>query len=235
MKRLITSLIIFIVLIGWSASAQVVDSVSTSKAPDMNKIQQVAKSKNKYNKLMARYLENDPTLTLEEYQQIYYGFIFQEEYNPYNKPSFKDDLVTSLYYKENPTRRQCDIIIECAEKSLEVDPFNLEQINYLIYAYRAQNKINLANFWQTRLNNVLRTILSTGNGKSPEDAWHVIDIGHEYALVEFINDNYIIDRSEFIAPHFDHIIIKQNSANSTNGFFFNIKYSIDNYNKRFSK
>ncbi len=225
MKRLASLIIIIIALIGFSASAQVEGNTASGKykAPDMAKIQKIAQS-NKYQELMKRYLSNDPTLTLDEYHQVYFGFIYQKGYRAYDKADFSNELVNSLYFKENLTRRQCELIIDCAEKTLDADPFNLQQINYLIYAYRTMKKVHLADFWQTRLNNVLRTILSTGTGKSPEEAWHVIDIGHEYALIQSMNNNYIIEKSEYIQPHFDLIKIKRNGENSPMGFYFNIKY-----------
>ena len=237
MKRLISIFIIAILtLSGLKAYAQdnPTDTIThNSKAPNMEKIKEFADSK-KYNKLMKRYESNDPTLTLNEYRQVYYGYIYQENYNPYNKTDYGKNIA-QLYYKENLTRVECDSIIYCAELSLKEDPFNLEQMNYLIHAYRTQKKYNLAEHWQIRLNNVLRAILSTGTGASPEDAWHVIDIGHEYALINFINHRYIVNKSEFITPHFDHIILKKTNTNTPEGFYFNIKYSIENYNTRFSK
>ena len=234
MKRLISSLIImFISLSSITSYAQEAPAqgATNSKAPDMEKIKEIAHTKS-YHKLLSRYEDNDPTLTLEDYRQIYYGYIYQSNYQPFNKEDYGKDI-SELYYKENPTRHECDKIIDCAEKSLKDDPFNLEQMNYLIYAYKLKKKHFLANYWQTRLINVLKAILSTGSGTSKEDAWHVIDIGHEYALINFIGNNFIIDKPIFYEPHFDYITLKQTTRNTPKGFYFNIKYPTENYNKRY--
>lgn len=234
MKRLISSLIImFITLSSITSYAQVslTEGATNSKAPDMVKIKEIATSK-KYDKLLSRYENNDPTLTLDEYRQVYYGFVYQSKYNPFNKEDYGKDIA-ELYYKEMPTRLECDKIIECAEKSLKDDPFNLEQMNYLIYAYKLKKKHFLANYWQTRLINVLKAILSTGSGDSKENAWYVIDIGHEYALINYLGNNYIVDKPIFYEPHFDFITLKQTSRNIPKGLYFNIKYPTENYNKRY--
>ena len=57
---------------------------NTNKAPDIEKIRDFANSK-KYDDLMSRFKKNDPTMSISEYRQLYYGYIFQPQYNPYNK------------------------------------------------------------------------------------------------------------------------------------------------------
>ncbi len=235
MKRLISTLaIILLTLAGLTAYAQDTTAVAVtpnSKAPNMDKIKDFADSR-KYNKLMKRYESNDPSLSLDEYRNIYYGFVFQEQYRPYDKTNY-GKRISTLYYKDNLSRVDCDTIIKYAELSLKEDPFNLQQMNYLIYAYKTKKKYHLAQHWQTRLNNVLRAILSTGTGNNINDAWHVISIDHEYALINFINPNFVVDHQEFIEPYFDYIILKKLSGNVPDGFYFNIKYPLDNYNSRF--
>lgn len=232
MRRLFSILTMIVLTLSCiSAKAQDTTSIAiipSSKAPNMDKIKDFADSR-KYNKLMKRYERNDPSLTLDEYRNIYYGFVFQERYNPYGKTNY-GKRISTLYYKDKLSRVDCDTIIKYAELSLKEDPFNLQQMNYLIYAYKTKKKHHLAQHWQTRLNNVLRAILSTGTGTKVDDAWHVISIDHEYALINFINPDFVVDRQEFIAPHFDFIVLKKLSVNVPEGFYFNIKYPLDNYN-----
>lgn len=202
---------------------------TTNKAPDIEKIRDFANSK-KYDDLMSRFKKNDPTMSISEYRQLYYGYIFQPQYNPYNKTDYTKTIST-LYYKEHLNRLECDSIIKYAEKSLEEDPFDLQQMNYLIYAYKTKKKHNLANHWQKRLNNIISAILSTGSGDKEETAWHVINIGHEYALINFMSPHYIVERQNFIEPHFDYIILKQLSDQAPKGFYFNIKYMLDDFDR----
>ena len=229
MTRLLSLLIIFITSFAFTAVAQIDSSNTRDKSPNMEEIRDFADSR-KYGKLMKRYERNDPSMSVNEYRQLYYGYVFQPEYKPYKKSNYSRSIST-IYYKEHLSRMECDSIIKYAEMSLKDDPFNLQQMNYLIYAYKTKKKHNLARHWQNRLNNVLRAILSTGSGESKETAWHVINIGHEYALINFMSQNYIVEQHEFIEPHFDHIILKQLSEHLPKGFYFNIKYMLDNFDR----
>ena len=222
--------IIIIISLAFNFSVNAQKASSFGKSPDIEKIKDFADSR-KYDKLMKRYEKNDPTMSLDDYRQLYYGYVFQPEYSPYKKTNFTKNIST-LYYKEKLSRLECDSIIKYAEMSLEEDPFDLQQMNYLIYAYKSKKKHNLAKHWQNRLNNVLRAILSTGAGDKKESPWHVINIGHEYALINFINPNYIVERQEFIEPYYDHIILKQISEGLPSGFYFNIQYMLDSFNRK---
>lgn len=232
MKRLFISLIMIVATLAASVTINAQTTTTVGKSPDMEKIRDFAKDSRKYKKLMDRYENNDKSLTVDDYRQLYFGYIFQPEYSPYDKTDYSKSIST-LYYKEHLNRLDCDSIIKYAELSLEEDPFDLQQMNYLIYAYQTKKKHNLAKHWQTRLNNIVNAILSTGTGDNAESAWHVISIPHEYALINFINPNYIVDHQEFVEPYYDYIILKKLTDNSPTGFYFNIQYMLDNYNNRF--
>lgn len=232
MKRLFISLIMIVATLAASVTINAQTTTTVGKSPDMEKIRDFAKDSRKYKKLMDRYENNDKSLTVDDYRQLYFGYIFQPEYSPYDKTDYSKSIST-LYYKEHLNRLDCDSIIKYAELSLEEDPFDLQQMNYLIYAYQTKKKHNLAKHWQTRLNNIVNAILSTGTGDKAESAWHVISIPHEYALINFINPNYIVDHQEFVEPYYDYIILKKLTDNSPTGFYFNIQYMLDNYNNRF--
>ena len=56
------------------------------KQPDYEKIKSEAfkvDSRFYYTNLFARYLENDTTLDREDYVHLYYGFIYNDKYEPY--------------------------------------------------------------------------------------------------------------------------------------------------------
>lgn len=205
-----------------------------SDAPDMDLIKKAVTdpaSKYYYPKLMNRYEQNETIMNLEDYRYLYLGAVFQEDYNPYRRNPL-DNLLDSLYYKEKHSRAELDSIISYAESSLIDDPFDLSQINFLIYALRKRGKDNRANIWQYRLNHLLQAILSTGTGVDPEHAWVVIDPKHEYNIVNF--QNAIVDKAEFTAPYYDHITVKPSEANKdkTPEFFFNIRYILQEYYRK---
>lgn len=202
--------------------------------PDMDRIKQDVTdpaSRYYYPKLMARYEQNETIMNLDDYRHLYLGAVFQEDYNPYRRNAL-DNLLDSLYYKEGHTRAELDSIISYAETALLDDPFDLSQINFLIYALRKRGKDNRANIWQYRLNHLLQAILSTGTGTDTEHAWVVIDPKHEYNIINF--QNAIVDKAEFTAPYYDHITVKPAGDNKdkTPEYFFNIRYILQEYYRK---
>ncbi|MDE5810723.1 MAG: DUF4919 domain-containing protein [Muribaculaceae bacterium] len=206
--------------------------------PDMTKIKREVNDPNSryyYPKLMAAYEKNDTVMTLDDYRHLYLGTVFQEDYNPYRRGPM-DNLLDELYYKKTHTRAELDSIISYAEIALEDDPFDLSQINFLIYALRERGKQHRANIWQYRLNHLLEAILSTGTGLDSEHAWVVIDPKHEYNIVNF--QNAIVEQVNFEAPHYDHITIrpskpaaKSSSATEAEAphYYFDIQYILREY------
>lgn len=206
----------------------------TSVRPDMDKIKSEVlnpSGRYYYPKLMANYEKNDTLMTLEDYRHLYLGTVFQEDYNPYRRSPF-DNEIEQLYYKQSHTRAELDNIIEYAEQALLDDPFDLQQITFLIYALQNRGKVNRAKIWQYRLNHLLEAILSTGTGLDAENAWIVIDPKHEYNILNFKNN--IVEEADYVAPHYDYIKVHADASDSkaTQGYYFNIRYIIEEYYRK---
>ncbi len=218
------------------------DSKKTKvEIPDMEKIQEAVcdpASKYYYPKLFESYESIDTSMQLDGYRHLYFGYMFQEDYNPYRRSEFSQKI-EHLYYKPKHTRAECDSIIKYAELSLHDNPFDLQQMNFLIYAMRERGKINKANIWQYRLNHILEAIVSSGTGQDEENAWFVIIPQNEYMLINSMG--YVADSHEFINPFFDYITVtnpkEKKSAKdkdkTTEGFYFNIKNILEEYYRKF--
>lgn len=208
----------------------------TPVKPDFEKIKSEIrdpKSRFYYPELMKLYEINDTSMTVEEYRYLYLGTMFQEDYNPYRKSIYSNKF-QDLYYRENLTRLELDSVIAYAELSLADDPFDLEQMNYLIYALRKKGKNNTANIWQYRLNHILLAIISTGTGLDPENAWYVINPRHEYNIINF--QNQVVEGQEFKEPYYEYIKIapsSDKSSKSPEGYYFNIKRMLEEYYRKF--
>ncbi len=187
-------------------------------------------SKYYYPKLMDMYIANDTLMDLEDYRHLYLGYVFQEDYNPYRRSEFSQKI-EDLYYKNDHTKAECDTIIKYAELSLRDEPFDLRQINFLIYALREKQKNNIANIWQYRLNHILEAIASTGTGLDQENAWVVINPQHEYNIINF--QGYVAESQEYIQPYYDYIRIKKTEEKDPDGFYFNILYILQEYYRKF--
>ncbi|MDE6318035.1 MAG: DUF4919 domain-containing protein [Muribaculaceae bacterium] len=234
LKKILLCAIAVCAVAGVSAAGKSSAVKPTSVRPDMDKIKaEVLNPSGKYYypKLMANYEKNDTLMTLEDYRHLYLGSVFQEDYNPYRRSPY-DSEIEQLYYKQTHTRAELDTIIDYAEQALLDDPFDLQQINFLIYALQNRGKINRAKIWQYRLNHLLEAILSTGTGLDTENAWIVIDPKHEYNILNF--NNNIADEAEYVAPHYDYIKIHNDGSDSKSpqGFYFNIRYILEEYYRK---
>lgn len=201
--------------------------------PDMEKIKKEVNdpsSKYYYPKLMKQFESNDTSMTLDQFRHLYLGYVFQEDYNPYRRSSYSSKM-ENLYYRDKHTLAECDTIIKYAELSLKDDPFDLRQMSFLIYAYQEKKKYNLAKIWQYKLNHLLEAIVSTGTGLDEENAWIVINPMHEYNLINF--QNHVVDAQEDRPPYYDYITIKDADKKDPKGFYFDVRYLLEEYNRKF--
>lgn len=203
------------------------------EAPDMAAIESEVSDPSSvyhYPKLMAKYERNETVMTLDEYRRLYLGYIFEEDFNPYRTSPYAG-LVEELYFKSHHSKSECDQIIKYAELSLKDDPFNLQQIDYLIYALREKKKNHLANIWQYRLNHLLEAIVSTGTGLDRDNAWVVINPQHEYFLLNRLG--HVAKSFEFEEPWFDHITVEPKSAKDSADYYFNSRYFLEQYRLKY--
>lgn len=235
MKKFVYIFSFFILVIATAAAPNSDEKKNPSDKPDLEKIKKEVldpSSPYYYPKLMKSYESNDTTMGLEEYRHLYLGMMFQEDYNPYRHSEYRDKI-QELYYRENHSRYELDSIIAYAELSLSDDPFDLEQINYLIYALRGRGKVNRANIWQYRLNHLLQSIVSTGTGLDPENAWYVINPRHEYNIINF--QNRLAESQEFQQPYYEYIKLVpiDSLQKSPEGYYFNIHTLLEEYYRKF--
>lgn len=201
--------------------------------PDMEQIRNEVTnpdSRYYYPKLMAEYERNETIMTAEDYRYLYLGAVFQEDFNPYRHSPYAG-LIEELYYKSHHSRSECDSIIKYAEISLKDNPFDLRQINFMIYALREKQKNNLANIWQFRMNHLLEAIAGTGTGLDPENAWYVIYPQHEYYVVNLLGR--VAEDQDFEAPYFDRITLKPKGEKDPAAYYFNVRYILEEYLRKF--
>ncbi len=183
-----------------------------------------------YPKLMAEYERNETIQTWEDYRHLYLGALFQEDFNPYRRSAYAG-LIEELYYKSRHSRSECDSIIKYAELSLQDNPFDLRQINFMIYALREKQKNNVANIWQFRLNHLLEAIVTTGTGTSAESAWYVINPQHEYYVLNMMGR--VAKNHEFLSPGLDHISVVPKDDKDTVSYYFDVRHILDEYYRKF--
>lgn len=239
MRKIILALSALMVALALPALPPDTDGVKTVPvAPDLEKIKEEVtnpSSRYYYPELMKRYEAYDTTrLNLEDYRHLYLGAMYQEDYNPYRKSEYRD-RIQELYYRPDHSRTELDSIIAYAELSLADDPFDLEQINYLIYALKGRGKNTKASIWQFRLNHLLQAIVSTGTGLDPDNAWVIINPRHEYNIANF--QNRVVESQQFQEPCYDYIklapVSGSTSKTGAEGYYFNIRPLLEEYYRKY--
>lgn len=230
MKRILAIiLLIFIYTQGFCQKAPKFEV----KKVDFEKIKeeiQNPKSKFFFPKLMQSYLSNDTVLGFEGYRHLYYGYTFQEDYNPFRESEFSQ-AIEPLYYKKEFTRAECDSIEKFAEKTLNDNIFDFRQMNFCIFALREKKKLAKASIRQYRLNHLIAAILSSGSG-TKESPWVVISPNHEYDLLNFLG--YVATDYKELDNKIDYITVNKVSKKSPDGFYFDASRIFEVANQKFA-
>ena len=182
-----------------------------------------------YPRLIARYMQRDTTLTTEEYRYLYLGYSFQDDYDPYRVSSYEMSLDT-LYRRNDLTAAECEKLIRYAGQVLADNPFDLRRMAVLVYANTMLGNHAEVNFWQTRIHHLVDAILSTGDGRTPETAWYVIEPVHAYDILNTLG--VVAEAYEFEPPCYDYIQVYDLIGNAR-GFYFNVSRILEEYQRKF--
>ena len=183
-----------------------------------------------YPELLKSFYSNDTTMTDTDYHYLYYGSMFQEDYNPYRPYPFTDRLKATepLYYKHGTlTRGEKTQIKELAEKSLANDPLNLRQLMYLVYSYEQSGKPNLAKIWKHKLDHLLLTISRSGTGADAEHAFVVVEPSHEF---DYFNlSGVTVVSQEFKEPYYECVTVRLPDSEDTRQYWFDLHHLLEQY------
>ncbi len=147
---------------------------------NLDDIEKQAKSKT-YEKLLTRYNNNDTTLTLQDYRLLFYGQVFQQNYSAYSNHDSIDAL-TGLLIKDKESIDYKKVLSYTA-LILNEYPFNIEQVFITAIVHEKLGNKNNTKCWFYKYNALIETLLSSGDGKSPETAIVVTKIKDEYAIL----------------------------------------------------
>ena len=201
---------------------------------EIKKNTQDSNSKKYYPRLMAAFMRNDTTLlndtlptgevkrgavmSVDDYRHLYYGYVFQEDYNPFRTSIYSDKL-EHLYDKHEFTREESVLIKENARDALRDNIFDLRQMTFFIYALKEIQKNHLAKICQFRLNHIVAAIMSSGQG-TKEHPWVVTSVEHEYNIINFLG--YVATSHEEIDGGIDFIRVNKRDNKSPEGFYFDV-------------
>lgn len=189
-------------------------------APDYNLIEKNINDKNSdlyYKKILKKYKNFDTTMTQNEMHHLYYGSVFQDNFNSYTR-EVKTMELNKLLNKQNHNKEELLEILDQSKKVLEKEKFNLEIFNNLLYVYDQLKDTN--SFLQTQHILILlySTLVESGDGLSCETAFHVLYIYNEYNLLLFLNFR---PASQALVGNCDVLSLQENEFN-INKLYYNI-------------
>ena len=206
-----------------------------SAAPDYNDIRQKIfnpKHPNYYPALVKRYLENDTTLTLEEYRCLYYGYSLQEDFVPYQREHQQLFDIRRRLAQSGGAVALCSDAQRQARTVLEDNPFDLLAIS--TYAIAAL-QLGDSTAWRQmrgRQEDILDVIISSGDGETPESAFHVIAIEHEYEVLNRLGLE--VEKDSLVSPTVEYLKVKPN-ADDEDGFYFDFSACRNIYDIKYSE
>ncbi|MBQ7690248.1 MAG: DUF4919 domain-containing protein [Muribaculaceae bacterium] len=220
MKRTATILLLLIATVLWAGAEN--DHKPTSRKVDFNHVKEVIENPNSiyyYPKLLQSFNSNDTTMTVEAYRNLYYGYTFQEDYNPFRE-SVYTTKVEQLYYKQPHTRAECDSIDKYATLALKDNIFDMNQMQFFIFVLKEKKKHARVAIRQFRLNRLVAAIMSSGKG-TKEAPWVVIAPEHEYNIVNFLGYVAVDHRDE--GNGIEYVAVQPKEGKSTQGFYFDVR------------
>ncbi len=210
-------LLIALLFTGLYLSAQ---QSGTINPPDAKKIsKQLSKEPGLYSKLLKRYMDNDTTLTIENYHLIYYGYALQSGFDP-NKTSSLRDSLTTLFRNANQGNADYKSIKELSKRILEQLPFDIRTLDPAIYAYERSEDPVTAMKLQFRMGRIIETIFNSGDGQSQTSPFFIVSIPNIADMVRALGFSLVSDSPETSGDLY-FMRVKENEF-GIQGFYFRV-------------
>jgi hypothetical protein len=169
---------------------------------------------------LKRYQANDPTLTLDEYKHLYYGWTTQAGYNPYRPNDQSDALNEMLLYERFPE------IITTGKKLLATDPFNLDVMYLMHMAYGELNNQAESKKWLTKFEGLMAAIKASGNGRSKETAVVLNAPRDEYMFLTVVGLRQK-GRPQLVENKYDLVALHTPNKLNLTALYFNIPTAVE--------
>jgi hypothetical protein len=197
-------------------------------APDFKQIERNTKepaSSFYYPNLMKKYMEGDTKLTLNEGRHLYFGYVFQQGYEPTDTSSYNNLLAQTLA-KGVFTPADYNDILQYSSALLLEDPFNLRALNAMLLVYAQQNDTEEYKRLAQKRKVVQDAIVSTGDGMSDNTPFYVIKVAHEYDILPFLGYSFGGNDKILSTKKINYLTLSENRF-GVEKVYFNIAPVID--------
>ena len=139
--------------------------------PDYEQIQALGQTQ--YETLLRRFQQQDTTLSLTDFQTVYYGSAF---YGYLGSGVDRKELDAAYEKGQNAFTSYLD-------KCLDKTPVDLNTIYYRWLVADNSNDTNNATKYAWMFNQLFDAIGATGDAASPQTGLHVVSVADEYAII----------------------------------------------------
>ena len=173
-----------------------------------------------YPALMMRYNAGDSTMTDEDYHYLYYGYAYQPQYRPLETNPALDRFYETLARLNVDAPADTDLlaVIEAGTEALEADPFSPQVLNFLSFAHAQRGDTAQAAAYRDKMNLVLATIESSGDGLTEETPWHILMYAHAFDLLAA--KNIPVRESSIISRTVEYIPRVKKDEKGVKGYYF---------------
>ena len=120
-----------------------------------------------------------------------------------------NDTLRTLLNQDHLSKGEWKKVITYIYKYFDTFPFDLEKLNILFIAYHNVNDEYYSIKYRGKLEMLIKTILLTGDGKTPETGFHVLKLDDEYALLSVLGYDYL-GKETTANPTYDYLKISKN-------------------------
>jgi hypothetical protein len=170
-----------------------------------------------YPAMYQRYLDLDTSLTALEFKYLYFGYSFQDTYQPYAVPALRDSLINYLQRPE-PLPQEIEMSAKIAGQLLRESPFRLRETFIAAVAYEMAGNEQMSAIYFSFFERQVEAIMSSGDGLSKKSAFIVIYIPDEYEILEVLGFNFGGNQS-LIEGNYDLLQVEANPYGVTEIFF----------------
>jgi len=150
---------------------------------------------------------------------LFYGAPSQPGYIPYGGSTYSDST-GKLYDKKILTLADYDSAIYYENIGLKINPFSLRDLNILSYSYIKTGNDSLANLINFKKEKLIKTILSSGDGRTEERGFFVITVSQEYDLLQILGFDFSGEQT-LTPTGCDYLGVKENTY-GVKGLFFDV-------------
>ena len=210
--KTITQLILSLLILCSTLQAQV--------APNNEQILRAtidSSSKYYYPSIHYRYMLGDTTLTIDDYYYLYYGYAYQDSYNPLEAIPAETAILAVLERSVDLDSIGAENLLKQCKEVMKADPFSPKNINFMTYAYTVLGDEVNAKISADRFNKVIKTIENSGTGLREKNPFHLLWASH---AVDFVaSKDLLVGKRRIMSRTVEHVALLEKFGD-IKGYYF---------------